>query len=82
MTKAKIKELCKKHGATYHHHDEFKTPRYKSVDLASAVIVVYPSEYGSWVLAVNEDGSVSRPGDQFEKKVKDLQGKIERFLDA
>jgi hypothetical protein len=76
-----IKKLCKKHKVVYHHHDQFTKPVYSDMDpdLAKAVVVVYSAQYGRWQLAVNTDGSVSRPGDEARETVKTLE-KIAREL--
>lgn len=77
-----IKKLCKKHKVEYHHHDQFTRPVYAEgvdVDLANAVVVVYSERFGRWQLAVNEDGSVSKPGDELRKTVRSLK-KITREL--
>lgn len=70
------KEACQKHNVFYHHHDEFKKPPYTDdEDLCNAIIIVYSSQFGHWSLAINEDGSVVRPGDVVIAKMKNLLAK-------
>lgn len=76
-----IKQIAEAEGVEYHHHDSFKTPPYKNVDdLENAIHVVYPAPYAPWVLAINVDGSVSRPGDKLRSKFDTLISKIEGML--
>lgn len=83
MTDKAVIALCKKKKVPYSHHDVFDEPRYAKgddVDLRKAVIVVYSSQYGHWSLAVNSDGTISRPGDASTEMVRGIQRKIRAFL--
>lgn len=78
---SKVEEVCRENGVRYHHHDEFDEPRYgPDKDLRKAIVVVYSSAFGPWQLAINEDGTFARPGDDFLRQVESLQARIRARL--
>lgn len=77
-----LDRVCQNHNVFYHHHhDEFETPRkgYPE-DLKNAIIVIYSSQFGHWSLAINEDGSVVKPGHVEIAKLQKLQEEIQEKL--
>ncbi len=81
MTNAAIEALCEKKRVRYHHHDAFAEPQYlNDPDLKKAVVVVYSSSFGPWTLAINEDGSATRPGDDLRRKALEIRLKIREFM--
>lgn len=81
-----VKALCEEHGVPYHHHDAFDTPRYANVDglyaddIRNAVVVVYPAPYAPWCLAINADGTISKPGLTARNQMQAMIDKIEAHL--
>lgn len=76
-----LREICRKAGVQYHHHDKFDEPRYKDDEyLKNAVVVVYPGQYDKWCLAINADSSIVMPADTLQEAVNQLHGLKDSLL--
>ncbi len=86
ITDDTIKALCEEHGVPYHHHDAFDTPRYANADclyaddIRNAVVVIYPATYAPWCLAINVDGTISKPGLTLRTQMLETIDKIKSHL--
>ena len=72
-----VRKIAEKNGVVYHHHDTFADPPYimknddpcyvYHEDIQHGVHIIYSESYGPWQLAINADGTISRPGDSLRK---------------
>lgn len=83
MEDKQIRKLADEHEVHVHHYDSFESPPYKDDDdLRNAVIVIYSSQYGRWQMAINQDGSVVKPGQHLGEKIRQTIDMLEKALNT